>query len=121
MSKGLEVTTDFLFGSKKATENTNLQDLMLELKNKFIKSQSFAEKVQILTLKPNSWTIEYTKKFFGETDHQVRKALYLKKDKILATPSRNKRSGIDETIINHVISFYESDEFSRLMLGAKSM
>ena len=58
VSKGIEVTTDSLFGSKKATENTNLQDLMLELKNKFIKSQSFAEKVQILTLKPNSWTIE---------------------------------------------------------------
>ena len=88
VSKGIEVTTDSLFGSKKATENTNLQDHMLELKNKFIKSQSFAEKVQILTLKPNSWTIEYTKKFFRATDYQVRKALYLKKEKrILATPS----------------------------------
>ena len=75
-SKGIEVTTDSLFGSKKVYENIDLEDLMLELKNKFIKSQSFAEKVQILTLKPNSWTIEYTKKFFGATDHQVRKALY---------------------------------------------
>ena len=59
--------------------NSDLDTLMNELKSKF-QSSSYQEKIQILTLKPDSWTTEKTSTFFHTTKHAVKKAISLKKE-----------------------------------------
>ena len=93
---------------------------MFELKTKFQQTTSLNEKIQILTLKPKSWTIEQTVKFFNATTYQVRTVMTVKKNKgVLSKPNRSVRKGIDQDSINNVILFYLDDEFSREMPGAK--
>ena len=106
--------------STSAKTEDDLIILMHQLKEKFTQSNSYDDQIQILTLKPNSWSIEETMEFFEATSYQVRKALSLKKEKgILAKPKRNERQGINQDTINIVKSFFESDEYSREMPGAK--
>ena len=58
--------------------------------------------------------------FFGAANYQVRKAITLEKeDGILAKPKRNDRVGIPQETIDLVESFYQNDEYSREMPGAK--
>ena len=54
--------------------NSDLNILMGELREKFSKCTMYNEKVQILTLKPNSWTYDKIKSFFGQkcTDHMIK-------------------------------------------------
>ena len=119
--KGIEVLT-----SGDAANNSDIQKskdfdiLMHKLKEKFVGSTSNDSEIQILTLVPNSWTIEATMDFFGATNHQVRRAITLEKeDGILAKPKRNDRVGIPQETIDLVESFYQNDEYSREMPGAK--
>ena len=120
-SKGIEVLT-----SGNAANNSDIQKskdfdiLMHELKEKFVGSTSYDSQIQILNLVPNSWTIKATMDFFGATNYQVRRAITLKKeDGILAKPKRNDRVGILQETIDLVESFYQNDEYSRDMPGAK--
>ena len=54
---------------------------MAQLKDKYQdKSTSYADKIQILTLKPSNWTIEHTISCFGATKHAVRKAIKTKQN-----------------------------------------
>ena len=93
---------------------------MLELKTKFLHTTSLNEKIQILTLKPQSWTLDQTVRFFNATTYQVKTAKTLKKDEgVLSKPKRLARKGIDEETIHNVILFYLDDEFSREMPGAR--
>ena len=101
------------------SEDSDLKILMHELKSKF-KNSTYHEKIQILTLKPASWTTENTMKFFDTTKHSVKKAINLKKEEgILSKPMRAKRKGISSEDIQQVLSFFEDDEFSRPLPGKK--
>ena len=92
---------------------------MLELKTKFLQTTFLHEKIQILTGKPQSWTIDQTVKFFNTTTYQIRTAMTLKKDEgVLSKRKKLARKGIDEDTINNVILYYLDDEFSREMPGA---
>ena len=74
----------------------DFDELMLDLKYKFHETESAATKIQILTLKPKSWTINETERFFGATNYQVKKGISLKKSYgVLAEPKRNVRSGVE--------------------------
>ena len=58
--------------------------------------------------------------YFQATNYQVRKAVSLKKIcGVLAKPERYSRPGIEQRTIDLVQSFFENDEYSREMAGAK--
>jgi len=108
--------------SSDVTAAQDLYQLMLELKAKFQSANSHADKVQILTCKPASWTNEKTAEFFECKLYTVRQAIALKKEQgVLAKPIRASRKGIDEDVISLVCDFYQDDEFSRLMPGSKDI
>ena len=91
---------------------------MNELKSKF-QSSSYQEKIQILTLKPDSWTTEKTSTFFHTTKHAVKKAISLKKEGILPMPKRAKRQGISDEDLQVITNFFTDDEYSRQLPGRK--
>ena len=93
---------------------------MNNLKQKFNQTDRHDEKIQILTLKPNSRTIQETINFFGATSYQVREANDLTSiSGILSKPTRNKRPGIPQETIELVQSFYANEEYSREMPDSK--
>ena len=103
-TKGVNIATCFPPPATRSNDEKDFDQLMLELKAKFLQTASLNEKTEILTLKPQSWTIDQTVKFFNATTYQVRTAMTLKKDKgVLSKPKRLARKGIDEDTINNVI------------------
>ena len=104
--------------SSKNSNFSDLDNLMNDLKSKFL-SSSYQEKIQILTLKPDSWTTEKTCNFFDTTKHAVQKAINLKKEGILSMPKRAKRKGISSEDLQVVTNFFNDDEYSRQLPGRK--
>ena len=77
-------------------------------------------KIEILTLAPEDWTMQKTVKFFNVSEHAVKQARKLKKEKgILATPSSYYREGLDKEIKKCVVEFYERVDVSRMCPGKK--
>ena len=71
-------------------------------------------------MKPQSWIIQKTTSYFETTTYMVKAALKLKKEEgILSVPKRNVRKKLDENTLKKVTAFYENDEYSREMPGAK--
>ena len=102
---------------QKASELDRLHQLM---KDK-LTNASHSEKIQILTLAPDSWSRKYCAEYFNVSEYSVRTARELKKAKgILAKPTQ-KLGGkaIPQETIDLVIGMYEDDEFSRQMPGKK--
>ena len=78
-----------------------------------LKGSSFSEKIQILTLVPDSWSRSYCATFFNVSEHLVRQARELKKSKgILAVPDQKKGKRLPDNVTEAVIEFYEDDEYS---------
>ena len=50
--------------STDTTATNDLNQLKADLKSKFLQTTTHADKVQTLTLKPESWTTDKTAKFF---------------------------------------------------------
>ena len=81
---------------------------------------AYSEKIQILTLAPDSWSRRYCAEHFNVSEYLVRTARELKKIKgILAKPAQKQGKVISQNTIDLVLSMYEDDEFSRHMLGKK--
>ena len=60
----------------------NFATLMFQLKEKMeLSSITREEKIKILSLKPESWAINQTAKYFDVSKYMVRKAMILKKNK----------------------------------------
>ena len=104
------------------TENNdcnNCLKLVNSIKEK-LTDCSKEKKVQMLTLVPDDWTIQKTVDFFSVSQHVVKQARKLKKEKgILATPSGYFREGLGKETKDLVISFYERDDISRICPGKK--
>ena len=95
-----------------------LDRLIFNLKEK-IKSSLKQEKIKILTLAPDSRTIQKTCDEFSVTEHLIRRARKLKlESRILAEPEYKRHLISDETR-NIGRDFYVLDEFSRLCPGKK--
>ena len=64
----------------------------------------------MLTLAPEDWTIQKTVQFFNVSEHALKQARKLKKEKgILATPSNYYREGLlDKETKKCVVEFYET-------------
>lgn len=100
---------------------SDLDKLTEEMREKLIVGTStYREKVQILTLVPESWTIKYASNYFEVSEYLIRQARELKRSSgILAIPEKKTGKILQKGTIEQVISFYEDDEHSRLMPGKK--
>ena len=62
----------------------------------------------MLILAPEDWTIQKTVQFYNVSEHAVKQARKLKKEKgILATPSNYYREGLDTETKSCVVEFCE--------------
>lgn len=104
------------------TENkaTDMDRLIELIKLKLNITNTKREKIQILTLAPTSWSRKKICQEFNVSEYTARKAKELVRDKgILALPEPRQGNVLDENVITLVKMFYESDEYSRVMPGAK--
>ena len=95
-TKGVNIAACSQPPATRSNDEKDFDQIMLESKTKFLQTTSLNEKIHILTLKTQSWTIHQTVKFFNATTYQVRTAMTLKKDEgVLSKPKRLARKGID--------------------------
>ena len=123
LKKKLEVSYEVPLGSS-SDEEIDLKDLKLyqsvmqELKEKIQNSQSYAERVQILTLSP--FPIQRTMEEFGATNYLVKKSRAIKKQKgVLGHCDKNVGKTLSGPLKSEIVAFYESDENSRMCPGMK--
>lgn len=94
--------------------------MMEQLLNKFMLALSVKEKIQILTLVADSWTVQQTVTYFNTTEYLVKKARGLKSaEGVLAMPSGRKSVKLSSNTIKKVISFFNDDNNSRMCPGKK--
>lgn len=118
----LQVPKDVLVNSSVDCVNcTDLKALIDGLKNKLSVTDSTHKKLMILTLAPQSWSIDRSAEEFGVSTYLVKKARSLKKmHGILPDVSLAKKGKeLSQTTVDKVIALYESDEFSRMCPGQK--
>ena len=95
-------------------------DRLTELLKEKLKMSSTQEKVKILTLAPESWSISKTCNEFDVSEYLVMKARKLKNSKgILVEPEKNKGNVLSDETKLKVLEIFESDEFSRMCPGKK--
>ena len=83
-------------------------------------STTSEEKMKILTLTPESWSISKAESYFGVSEYLIRKARELKKTRgILGNPDKNQGKPLPVSTTEKVQLFYEDDAHSRLMPGKK--
>ena len=81
---------------------------------------SASEKVKLLTLVPDSWSIEATQVYFSTSRRSVKKAREIKKTHgILVEPGKREGRNISNDVKEKVIDLYLSDGFSRMCPGKK--
>lgn len=106
-------------GSK--CKNCNDYDILLEeMKTKMEKCSTKAEKIQILTLHPKSWSIQQIMSEFKVPERMVRTANKLiEKEGILAMPEKKRGRPLCSEIKDLVHNFYMDEEYSRVCPGMK--
>ena len=126
-SYGVETSKILLVESAKKNEDydvtaRNSKDFELLMNELQVKSRSLSKDklVQLLTLKPQSWSIAKTTSFFSVTPHFVETAVKVKNETgILSMPQKKKREGLSQSVIDKVVAFYESQENGRILPGKK--
>ena len=74
---------------------------------------STQEKLKILTLAPENWSISKTCNEFDVSKYLVKKARKIKNSKgILVEPEKKKRNVLSDETKVKVLEIFESDEFS---------
>ena len=82
--------------SETAKKPDELDTLLNAIKEKLVIS-SYPEKIQLLTLAPDTWSRRYCAEYFNVSEYLVRKARDLKKDSgILATPLPKKGKSLPQ-------------------------
>ena len=128
LSDAYVVSTDQLASSEsvnviseteqKASELDRLHNLMKEK----LTTTTYSEKIQILTLAPDSWSCRYWAEHFTVSKYLERTARELKKVKgILAKPAQKQGKVISQNTNDLVLSMYEDDEFTQQISGKKTM
>ena len=85
-----------------------------------LKTVTYPEKIQIVTLAPNSWSRKFCAEYFNVSEYLVRTARELKKEKgILAKPEPKQGKKLSKETVQLIPDFYEDDEYSRQMPGKK--
>ncbi|KAK3923447.1 Minor capsid protein L2 [Frankliniella fusca] len=99
-------------------ENTDLQEIIDQLKKKFQSCTTRQEKVNVISVLPRSWSVAKVVREFEVTTKFVRNVKEMvEKDGILPTISkRPPRSGLEEDILKQVQLFYDEDEVQKRLL-----
>ena len=101
-------------------ESETDSEIIQQLKEKFQSTTNRADKLQVLTVLPKSWSIRKIEKEFGATNYMVRKAKQLVLEKgVLSSPNPKPGHSLPQHTVDVVTNFYESDEVSRMMPGKK--
>ena len=101
-------------------QKTNDLDKLVELMKEKLKVSNKREKIQILNLTPESWSLRKTAKEFKVSKATARKARILRKEKgILAVPQPVIRKRLSEKTVNGVLELYQNDEYFRQLPGKK--
>jgi hypothetical protein len=95
-------------------------NLLRQLKIRFQQCNSFAEKRQLLTLAPSSWSYQQTAEYFECSIKLVRDAKELKGSEGVLPPLQPSTGRpISDFLRNKVVDFYLNDENSRQCPGKK--
>lgn len=109
--------------NEKSNECTKCQDMdqfVIQLKEKISSSNTYSDKIKLLTLTPESWSIAKTVQEFGVSEHLVKRARKVKSEKgLLGEPEAKRGHGFSDEIIKKVVEIYESDDYSRMCPGKK--
>ena len=103
------------------TKASDLDRLTEQMREKLVlESTTSEEKIKILTLTPESWSIVKAASYFGVSEYLIRQARELKKSRgILGSPDKNRGKPLPASATEKVQLFYENDAHSRLMSGKK--
>ena len=101
-------------------QKANDLDKLVELMKEKLKVSNKREKIQILTLIPESWSLRKTAKELKVSKATARKARILREEKgILVVPQPVIEKRLSEKTVNSVLEFYQNDEYSRQLPGKK--
>ena len=79
-----------------------------------LKTASYSEQIQILTLVPDKWSQMYCSEYFNILEYLVWTSHEIKKvGEILAKPAPKKGKAITTETLHLVTNVYEDDNFSR--------
>ena len=94
--------------------------MLVLMKDKLEKCCSFRDKIQVLTLCPQEWSIEGASEYFGVSKYLIIKSRSLaKKEGVLAVPQTKRGKMLPDKKNTFVKNFYEDSENSRQMPGQK--
>ena len=97
----------------------DLDDLIEKMKEK-IKKSDRRKIIQILTLIPQSWSIQKAINKFDVTEYMVKQAREITRTQgILEFPEKKLGKVLSEEVRRRVLEFYTDDEYSRQMPGKK--
>ena len=103
-----------------AKSKIELDEILNQLKEKFHSSVGRAEKLQVLTVLPKSWSTRRISTEFECSDYMARRVKKLVAEKgILSTPNPKPGHAIHNDVVQLVRDFYASAEVSRSMPGKK--
>ena len=99
---------------------SDMRKLLFNIKAQIDTAKEYKEKVQLLTIIPESWSNQRAVDYFGVTEYAVKKAVALRDTQgILAVPRIYRRQRISQETLTAVRSLYEGDEYSRVLPGQK--
>ena len=115
-----------LLAPEKSLETTSTapsndyEEMMSQLKEKFLKMEKKSEKIKVLTVVPKSWSIRKVAEFFNTSYFMARRAKQLVEEKgIMCDPAPNAGKTLSPETAKLVKEFYMSEEISRIMPGMK--
>ena len=95
-------------------------EIIEQLKKKFKETTSKSEKLQILTVLPQSWTHKKIQYVFQTSEYMARKSKQLIREKgIHSSPNPRLGHSLPCKTVDLIKNFYESDDISRAMPGKK--
>ena len=117
----LNVPTEELPSTKmKTSEKCEDLDKFVELVKEKSHHASRKENMILLTLVPSSWSIKKTLEEFNISQYMVKRAREIKNKKgVLEEPDPKKGKILIAEVIERVIAFYQSDDYSRMCSGKK--
>ena len=105
---------------KPSKEEHEYDELLEQLRKKYDESSSKSGKLQVLSVLPQSWTLQRIEKEFGTTYHMARLSKQLVSSKgVLSTPNSRPGKTLSASTVQLVTDVYQSDETSRMMPGKK--
>ena len=120
VSKDVQDTSDTVFEESDAQWNPVESERLHHAVREKLKTASYPEKIQILTLIANKWSWEYVSKQFDVSEYLIRTARELDKvHGILGKPGPKKGKTLPQETLGLVQSFYENDEYGPQMPGKK--